>query len=319
MNKIRSEYQLVNMEHNSKTMLENFLAFNGNAYLILQLFSSNPEVERDELFCSLKELEKNGKKPDPEHYTAVYMEPLPGYRKPNLLERLYEKFNIGIPEDFRGHSMSVSDVVAVKENGKFTCYYCDNVGFVEIPGFFAGNKKDMISWDEWKDRPVPPRDKNYSGEGHLTGLEEESRDWEYYYEFLDDFAYELQEAKAHNECLLTWQEWYSLEYFFGQRLSYDDFCNLKIYYDENETVNGDILDLQVEDPVIDAFKKGEQALFTSSDSDSNLKAEKVTILRLLTSEEADLFEVGPMYKVQLENGKIVDAFYDELAKIKKRN
>ena len=314
MNKIRSEYQLVNMEHNSKTMLENFLAFNGNAYLILQLFSSNPEVERDELFCSLKELEKNGKKPDPEHYTAVYMEPLPGYRKPNLLERLYEKFNIGIPEDFRGHSMSVSDVVAVKENGKFTCYYCDNVGFVEIPGFFAGNKKDMISWDEWKDRPVPSRDKKYSGETRHTGLEKENRDWEYHSGFLEDFAYELQEAQIHEDGLMTWQEWYSLEYFFGQRLSYEDFRNLKIYYDEDKLVNGDILDLQVADPIIDAFKKGEKVLFTSSDSDSALKGEEVTILRLLTSEEADLFEVGPMYKVQIKNGDICDAFYDELSR-----
>lgn len=134
MNKIRSEYLFANMEHNSKTMLKNFFTFKGNAYLVMQLFSSNPEVERDELFCSLKELEKAGKKPDPEHYTAVYMEPLPSYR-PHLLERLYEKFNIGIPEGFRGHSMSVSDVVAVKKDGKITCYYCDRIGFMEIPGF----------------------------------------------------------------------------------------------------------------------------------------------------------------------------------------
>ena len=67
------KYQLANMEHDSKTMLENFLALKGNAYLVLQLFSSNPEVERDELFCSLKELENAGKKPDPDHYTAVYV------------------------------------------------------------------------------------------------------------------------------------------------------------------------------------------------------------------------------------------------------
>lgn len=135
MNKIRSEYQLANMEHDSKTMLENFLALKGNAYLVLQLFSSNPEVERDELFCSLKELENAGKKPDPDHYTAVYMEPLPVHKRQHLLERLYEKFNIGIPEGFRGHSMSVSDVVAVKKDGKITCYYCDRIGFMEIPGF----------------------------------------------------------------------------------------------------------------------------------------------------------------------------------------
>lgn len=85
---------------------------------------------------------------------------------------------------------------------------------------------------------------------------------------------------------MTWQKWYSLEYFFGQRLSYEDFRNLKIYYDEDKLVNGDILGLQVADPIIDAFKKGEKVLFTSSDSDSALKGEEVTIFRLLTSEEA---------------------------------
>lgn len=166
MNKNEHEKLIADMGSSSKAMIERFLSSKGNAYMLLQLFSSNSEVERDELFCSLKELEKNGKKPDPEHYTAVYMEPLPSYRRPHLLERLYEKFNIGIPEDFRGHSMSVSDVVAVKENGKVTCYYCDNVGFVEIPGFFAGNKKNMISWDEWKDRPVPSRDKKEENYDH---------------------------------------------------------------------------------------------------------------------------------------------------------
>ena len=105
-----------------------------------------------------------------------------------------------------------------------------------------------------------------------------------------------------------------MEYFFDQRFLYEDFRNLKIYYDEDKLVNGDILDLQVADPIIDAFKKGEKVLFTSSDSDSVFKREEVTILRLLTSEEADLFEVGPMYKVQIKNGDVVDAFYDELEK-----
>ena len=126
-----------------------------------------------------------------------------------------------------------------------------------------------------------------------------------------------RKQKKHDIGLLAWQEWYSLEYFFGQRLSYEDFTNLKIYYDEDETVNGDILELQFEEPMIDAFRKGEKVLFTGS-SISGTKKEEVTILRLLTSEEADLFKVGPAYKVQVADGHVIDALYGELKKANTR-
>ena len=51
-----------------------------------------------------------------------------------ILENLYEKFNINHPADFRGHSMSVSDVVALRkpENDYWYWYYCDSFGWKEI-------------------------------------------------------------------------------------------------------------------------------------------------------------------------------------------
>ena len=50
----------------------------------------------------------------------------------NALEKLFTIFNVRRPEDFHGHSLSVSDVVAVEVDGKEKYYYCDNMGWVDI-------------------------------------------------------------------------------------------------------------------------------------------------------------------------------------------
>ena len=64
------------------------------------------------------------------------MAPLLPYKDRDvMLESLYATFNVDHPEDFRGHSMSVSDVVALRENGAVTCHYVDSIGYKELPGF----------------------------------------------------------------------------------------------------------------------------------------------------------------------------------------
>ena len=55
------------------------------------------------------------------------------------LETLYEQFNLQKPVDFHSPSLSVSDIVAIKQDGKVSCHYCDSVGFTEIPGFLPDN------------------------------------------------------------------------------------------------------------------------------------------------------------------------------------
>lgn len=52
------------------------------------------------------------------------------------LESIYTKFNTDHPSDFTGHSLSVSDVVTIREQGRENAYFCDSIGFTEIPGFF---------------------------------------------------------------------------------------------------------------------------------------------------------------------------------------
>ena len=51
------------------------------------------------------------------------------------LNEVYEKFNLDRPKDFTGHSLSVSDVIVLKQNGELTAHYVDNFGFKELPEF----------------------------------------------------------------------------------------------------------------------------------------------------------------------------------------
>ena len=55
------------------------------------------------------------------------------------LERLFEIFNLNRPGDFTGHSLSVSDIVALKQDGVVSYHYCDSVGFKELPDFQKEN------------------------------------------------------------------------------------------------------------------------------------------------------------------------------------
>ena len=66
----------------------------------------------------------------------VYTGNLPPYTNQSvMLEQLYMKFNIDHPFDFRGHSLSISDIVALKTAGVVSCHYVDSFGFKELPGF----------------------------------------------------------------------------------------------------------------------------------------------------------------------------------------
>ncbi|MDU5218680.1 MAG: YodL domain-containing protein [Blautia producta] len=103
-----------------------------SAYSIYQLDLSD---NTDELrFMSLDWLESKGLSVDRDHYQMVYAR----QREPGeTLEDIYRRFNIDHLEDFRGHSLSVSDVVVLHEKGTDTAYYMDSIGFKELPGFFG--------------------------------------------------------------------------------------------------------------------------------------------------------------------------------------
>lgn len=74
--------------------------------------------------------------PDPANYEAIYTREV--YQDDDtgrILENFYYIFNDERPGDFVGHSLSVSDIVALKQNGKVSYHYCDSMGFQELPAF----------------------------------------------------------------------------------------------------------------------------------------------------------------------------------------
>lgn len=95
-------------------------------------------------FQPYENLKNKGLRMEPSCYERIYTGPL---REGETLEDLYAEFNLAIPEDFRGHSMSVSDVVVLHQNGIDTAYYCDMVGFREVPEFL-GREVEPLEQEE---------------------------------------------------------------------------------------------------------------------------------------------------------------------------
>ena len=67
---------------------------------------------------------------------------VPGDLKGSVLDNLEYRFNNEHPADYRHPSMSVSDIVAIKRDGKVSCHYCDSFGFAEVPGFLPGQSAE---------------------------------------------------------------------------------------------------------------------------------------------------------------------------------
>lgn len=103
-----------------------------SAYSIYQLdLSDNTDNLR---FMSLDWVQGKGLSVDRDNYQMVYAR----QREPGeTLEDIYRRFNIDHPKDFRGHSLSVSDVLVLHEKGTDTAYYVDSIGFQELQGFFG--------------------------------------------------------------------------------------------------------------------------------------------------------------------------------------
>lgn len=81
-------------------------------------------------------LQSKGVTPERGGYDAIYTGGLADYgdNKTNL-DMIYQRFNVDHPADFKGHSLSVSDIVALKQNGVVSCHYVDSIGFRELPNF----------------------------------------------------------------------------------------------------------------------------------------------------------------------------------------
>ena len=114
-----------------------FLSHEGCCFAIYQVSRDDPKNVR---FMNLDWLQSHNLAVDRSNYDLIYTAPLNGSGSTmEQLETLYEQFNLQKPVDFHSPSMSVSDIVAIKQDGKVSYHYCDSVGFTEIPGFLPDN------------------------------------------------------------------------------------------------------------------------------------------------------------------------------------
>lgn len=140
------------MQHNGSTyapeaseptqeqLLETFLNNSSDAFAIFQLKDS--DELRDIRFESMSRLESMGHSVKRKDYNFIYTDKLPAQGSTSSkLENLFYQFNHDRPEGFNGHSLSVSDVVVLKQNGKISCHYVDSFGFQKLPNFIERPEK----------------------------------------------------------------------------------------------------------------------------------------------------------------------------------
>ena len=87
-------------------------------------------------FMNYDYLQSKGVTPERGGYDAIYTGGFMDYGNARTnLDMIYRRFNVDHPADFKGHSLSVSDIVALKQNGVVSCHYVDSIGFRELPNF----------------------------------------------------------------------------------------------------------------------------------------------------------------------------------------
>ena len=115
-----------------------FLGHKGDCFAIYQV--KHTDELRDIRYEGLEWIKSIGQTVQRDNYDLVYTAPLaPGDLKGSVLDNLEYRFNNEHPTDYRHPSMSVSDIVAIKRDGKVSCHYCDSFGFAEVPGFLPDN------------------------------------------------------------------------------------------------------------------------------------------------------------------------------------
>ena len=138
--KLRSmQAELSDSEINKEAQL---LYSSSDKYGIYQL-KHNPELDhlRFEGTESLKRMgitKDNFDAITPDNYELIYVGELSELQEQTegeTLEAIYEKFNIDHPEDYRGHSLSVSDIVVLHQNGENSAHFVDSFGFTGLPDF----------------------------------------------------------------------------------------------------------------------------------------------------------------------------------------
>ena len=96
---------------------------------------------RDLRYRSYEDLQADGLSVDRKNYQIVYTAPLD---KDTTLDEIYRRFNMEHPADYKGHSLSMGDIVVFRQDGKQTAYYVDEgADYRQVPEFFAQPEKQL--------------------------------------------------------------------------------------------------------------------------------------------------------------------------------
>ena len=130
------EQKLADRNEIQSYRMKQFRQSGHDCYLVMQLQQDADPALR---FAAMRYLNKQNIAPSVENYEILYRGNLPEGKRSvpqaELLEQLYQKFNFARPTDYHGHSLSVSDVIMLNQDGKISAHYVDSIGFKELPGF----------------------------------------------------------------------------------------------------------------------------------------------------------------------------------------
>ncbi len=127
---VKEQFPVVTENKWQKAFLDN----PADSYCIYQLKCNDETAEL--MFMSSNYLREHDLAVSFENYDAVYSGQLSGTE---TLDDLYMRFNVERPQEFTGHSLSVSDIVALRQNGVVSCHYVDSIGFANVPSFIPEN------------------------------------------------------------------------------------------------------------------------------------------------------------------------------------
>ena len=136
--KALSSQKIMERQEHQQEREQAFLSQNRDCFAIYQV--KHTDELRDIRYEGMDWLRSIGQEVKRENYDLVYTAPLEPCNSPqDAVEQLYNQFNNNHPADYHHPSMSVSDIVAIRQDGKVSCHYCDSVGFTQIPGFLPQN------------------------------------------------------------------------------------------------------------------------------------------------------------------------------------
>ena len=131
---IKDEVPPMDLELIKQKREQLFLESPGDTYAIYQL--KRDDATADLRFMNSEYLQKKGIEPQYKNYELVYSGALTkDDSRIEKLEDLYRIFNIERPQDFTGHSLSISDIVALKQAGVVSYHYVDSIGYKELANF----------------------------------------------------------------------------------------------------------------------------------------------------------------------------------------